>query len=207
VAYRTSIRPAINPHFVPQLSSFEDVRQVLGQLANNLQQQWSGVWPPTAFGGSRLTGVGSPQGQDDAVTLGYLHSVLVPQVLGASSSNTSITFPTGVSVGPYGIFSLATSGSMTPNLTSGWVQQSKYMVASCTLAPPVVSVPGATFYIQLMQDGTGGRQVTFNSYYHGMSMFELDTTANTMAGLLFQVDTGGGFAQLLDIPMNGWAIA
>ena len=79
--------------------------------------------------------------------------------------------------------------------------------ANATLDAPASPTAEAIFCIKLNQDGTGGRTVTFNAFYTGMSGFSLDTTASTYASLTFQINAAGTSAALINIPINGSPIA
>lgn len=64
--------PNHSPILVPTLSNLVEVRDVMMQKLNDLQSQLVQAFPPTNFQGSRLTNVGPPQAQNDAVNLAYL---------------------------------------------------------------------------------------------------------------------------------------
>lgn len=106
-----------------------------------------------------------------------------------------------------GIYSLGSSGTLTPSPGGSQFTQQANLTASATIAPPSPILPGGIFLIQLVQPSGGGCTVSFNPFYKGLSGFSLDTTGNTQASLLFQINTAGTSAQLIDVPQNGWPIA
>lgn len=115
--------------------------------------------------------------------------------------------PPGALTSVGGIKVLGVTGSLSPDLTGGWTQKVGPMSGAVHIAPPIVSFPGVTFLVQLIQDGTGGRTVTWDSYYKGVSptTFVLDTGSSTQACLLFQVSLDGTYAQCMNVAQNGWS--
>lgn len=65
--------------YIPPFEDLAGARQVLSQQLQNLQQSIASQLPLTDFNGSRLTNVGPPQQMNDAVTLGYLQQLFIPQ--------------------------------------------------------------------------------------------------------------------------------
>lgn len=63
---------------VPEMQSFEDVRQVMAKALNDLQLHIASQLPVTNHQGLRLTNVSPPIAADDVVTLKYLQSIYVP---------------------------------------------------------------------------------------------------------------------------------
>ena len=134
--------------------------------------------------------------------------------------STTYTFPQGIPgpqgpIGPPGpagapgpvtsfggIFIIGTGGAMTPVIGTNWTMQAT-LGSNATINAPAVAYPGVCFLVQAIQDGTGGRTITWNSFYRGLSGFILDTTASTQAALLFQVSADGSYALLIGVPMNG----
>jgi hypothetical protein len=81
------------------------------------------------------------------------------------------------------------------------------LTGNVTLDVPASPSAGAVFCVRLVQDSTGGRTVTFSAFYLGVSGFALDTTADTAASLVFQINTAATGANLLFVAMNGNPIA
>lgn len=194
---------------VPQIGSWEEVRQAFSQQLNQLQQNISSQFPIVDYGGSRVQNVGSPQQLGDAVNLGYLHGVLLPQVQGAITNALSQVINNDVTgTGPNGIYFMGSSGTLTPILTSGFTQQA-ILTASCSIAPPAdaSSNPMVSFMMEIRQGGSGGYGVSLDPWYHGLAFTPIITTPGTKACLLFQVGTDTSTGDLLMIPMNGGSIA
>ena len=106
---------------------------------------------------------------------------------------------------PAGIYDLGVSGTLTPVLYRAFTQNA-FLTGTATLAQPSAYNAGNSFLVVLVQDAVGGRTVSFNSFYRGLSGFVLDTTPNTYAVLWVQVDASGTFGQVVAIPMNGNSI-
>lgn len=63
-----------HPVVVPEMSSFEDVRQAIANVFATFQQSLHSQFPLTNFQGKRITNVAPPTSADDVVTLKYLQS-------------------------------------------------------------------------------------------------------------------------------------
>tara|TARA_R110000868_G_scaffold103483_3_gene285005 strand:+ start:5457 stop:8369 length:2913 start_codon:yes stop_codon:yes gene_type:complete len=98
------------------------------------------------------------------------------------------------------------AGHITPTIGVNFTHEIT-LVANEILDAPTGPTSGAIFCVKLNQDATGGRVVTFNAFYTGMSGFSLDTTASTYASLTFQINAAGTSAALINIPINGSPIA
>lgn len=203
-----SLNPTIRPILIPQIESFEDVRQVLGQQMQAQQQALVSSLPVTDYGGTRISNIGSPQQTNDAVNLGYLHSVIVPQVLAQvaqSEASTSIPFGSGGGINGIHVMSYVSS-HLTPQPKLGYTQQGTLTLATSTLNAPFLGVATGAFRTQIIQDATGGRSLIFSTYYRGLSSFVLDESASTYAVFEWQIDPTGAFAQLMNNPPNGWSL-
>lgn len=71
-----STQPSVRPILIPEMHSLHDVRQVLSQQLQTLQQQFIAALPISDFNGDRVTNIGDPQQLNDAVNLRYLQSVI-----------------------------------------------------------------------------------------------------------------------------------
>lgn len=76
--------------YIPPFETLEGARQVLSQQLQSLQQNIASQLPLTDFNGSRLSNVGPPQQMNDAVTLGYLQQLFVPQSANVGSGGGAI---------------------------------------------------------------------------------------------------------------------
>lgn len=63
---------------IPEMNSFEDVRQALSQVLSDFQQKLLAQFPITNYGGKRISNVAVPVGADDVVTLRYLLGQQLP---------------------------------------------------------------------------------------------------------------------------------
>jgi hypothetical protein len=78
-------------------------------------------------------------------------------------------------------------GNFTPQWSAGVVHEA-------VLTKPIASIgyitgavpPGQEYTIMLTQDATGGRQVNWSSYYHGLAGWEISTAANTYSAFAFK---------------------
>ena len=124
--------------------------------------------------------------------------------------------PPGPAGGIAGFYGMGTIGSLTPNMPSGYVQGTGtlggivpgVLTGIASIAAPASPVALAWFAIQIVQPATAPTyNVTFASFYRGLSSFILDTTPNTQAVLVFQVSSDGTYAQLMQIAANGMPLA
>lgn len=152
-------KPVVRPIFIPQFSSHEEARQVLSQSLQDLQRSVLSSLPITSYNGSRISGVGIPQENGDVVTLGYLRSVLVPQVQSQVLSEISTT--TNVFGGDESIFPVFPTGTtFGPNLNLGTFQLialssgGPYKIIAPVGVPPSRS---KSWTLIIQQDATGGR--------------------------------------------------
>lgn len=76
----TQTIPAVQ---LPAFTTLEEARQIVIQQLQGVQRQLASPPPVTNYNGSRITNVGFPLQLSDAVTLGYLKAVLVPQFQGS----------------------------------------------------------------------------------------------------------------------------
>ncbi len=106
-------QPPTQPVLLQPFSDLEEVRQVLQQQLTQVQRQ-IGAAPVTAFSGSRLSNVGNPLYPADAVTLGYLRSVILPTLQVSINARGSSTG------GGVGVSTLTTSQDALAALSAGW---------------------------------------------------------------------------------------
>lgn len=118
----------------------------------------------------------------------------------SAGSSVGITVPGGLEV------MVASGGDVVPNDMRLWVHEIT-LTGNVTMQDPTTAVPAATFVLRIEQDATGGRTVTWASFYKGLSGFVLDTTASTYASLLFVTAADGASAMLLLVAMNGNPVA
>lgn len=149
----------------------------------NVQQvaAWQDFWKHMSSGGSG-------GGSGGSITAG-----LIP-------GGTSTTGISGIEV------MVPVAGHITPTIGVNFTHEIT-LGANEILDAPATPTAGSIFCIKLNQDATGGRVVTFNAFYTGMSGFSLDTTALTYASLTFQINAAGTSAALINIPINGSPIA
>lgn len=122
---------------------------------------------------------------------------------GSGYTGGGLAIPTSSGLIPSGIEAMtAVSGNLTPDLSKGWTHQAT-LTGNVTLKQPINIGAGETFIVQLTEDATGGRTLTFDTYYKGVSEFDLDTRANRYATLLFQIQLDGLSALLLLVAGNG----
>jgi hypothetical protein len=97
-------------------------------------------------------------------------------------------------------------GLLLPDIAVG-LTHSVTLVANGSLGLPANMAAGTLLLLRIVQDAAGGHAMTFDPFYRGLSLFALDTTPNTAAGMLFQVSQDKTGADLLLIAMNGSPIA
>lgn len=108
-----------------------------------------------------------------------------------------------------GFVFMGNNGNLTPVLGANATQvagtnpSSLALSGAAAIQTPSSPTPGFIFLIWLRQPSGGGYNVTFSSFYKGLSTFALDTTGNTQAILMFQVDPLGANANLLQVVLNG----
>ncbi|MDE1766574.1 MAG: hypothetical protein KGI27_09950 [Thaumarchaeota archaeon] len=70
---------------VPEMYSFEEVRQAMAKALNDLQVHIASQLPISNYQGQNISNVGPPVAADDVVTLRYLQSVYVPPLTGTKT--------------------------------------------------------------------------------------------------------------------------
>jgi len=84
------------PVQIPPVGSLEEVQQVMSKTLQDILNQLSMQFPPTQYGGKRISGVGAPQEMDDTVTLRYLLGQRYLTSAGLSNS-TAVVISTSTS--------------------------------------------------------------------------------------------------------------
>ena len=135
---------------------------------------------------------------------GITNQTIIQNISGGGGSGGGGSSSGGSSIG--GIYPMASSGGLSPDPSAAFTQQA-VLGGNASLNPPVSIVPGRIFLVQLDQDATGGHVVTFDNFYTGVSTVTVDTTASTRFAALFQIQTNGLSAQLIQIAMNGSPVA
>jgi hypothetical protein len=107
-----------------------------------------------------------------------------------------------------GLYFMGTVGNLTPQpgdtqFTSQAGSQAMPLTGPVTILAPNPSVPGAIFAVQIVQPPSGGKVVTWASFYKGVSIWPVDTTGNTQATFWFQINSNGTAANLFGTPQNG----
>jgi hypothetical protein len=83
-------------------------------------------------------------------------------------------------------------GTVTPNYASGAIHEVVLTASPVNVNAISGTVPaGASYDIVLTQDSTGGRQVTWDSSYHGLTGWEISTAASTYSVFTFAMDPSG----------------
>lgn len=97
---------------------------------------------------------------------------------------------------PSGIYPFpASAGDLTPFLASGFTQQA-IVTGAANILPPNPIPPSKVFAVQIIQDSTGGRVVTWDAFYD-LGGLTLSTAPDTQSFLFFQINADGSKATLI----------
>ena len=88
-----------------------------------------------------------------------------------------------------GIQTVNAGTPFTPDFTQGGIIQMAALPAPITVNAPSVSVKGMLGCFMWLQDGAGGRGITYNAIYHTVGAAAFVTTASTMTIDWFMYDS------------------
>lgn len=190
VPVSTSVSRGPRPILIPQMDSFNDVRQVVANSFNQLQTQIATQGPPTNFQGQRVQNIANPQQPNDAVTLGYLNSVLIPLLQNTSRLYTqqgggsgTQTFQSLTTTNTSGAATLVSGVLNIPEYssgsTSGLVQIAQIVVTTATGTLDFSSIPATYADLKL---SVNARSSTAASFDVVLMNFNGDVTSGHYAG-------------------------
>ena len=181
--------------FIPPFSDWAQARNTLANVVQDISTYLSKAPNPVNMQGQTVSNVADPVKNQDVVTLNYLQGQLASLVaqLPNTPAGTNITIIEGTSTS-------TSTGTGTGGTIGSTVISETLTMASTVLSPPTPGADGNLLTYVLIQDGTGGHQITWGTNVK-YTTIQIDTTPNTQS--IFHFFALGGIWYPTGFPITG----